>query len=116
MRCLFGCLTNVITFCRYLRSDTMKLGLGFLLGCIAALLVVALVGYLSIIEGWIPARGDEPAGDFEKWAAHHALHAVLAREAPNQSPLPADETNLMAGAKIYGENCSGCHGATKNPT
>jgi mono/diheme cytochrome c family protein len=94
----------------------MKTGLGFLLGCICALAVVALVGYLSIVNGWIPARGDEPAGDFEKWAAHHALHAVLEREAPTQSPIPADEPNLMAGAKLYADQCAGCHGAPKNPT
>lgn len=93
----------------------MKFGLGVLAGCLVTVLIGTLVGYLAIVDGWIPARGDEPPDKFETWAAHHALKAVLTRDANAKSPLPADETNLMAGAKLYSENCSGCHGATKNP-
>jgi mono/diheme cytochrome c family protein len=39
-----------------------------------------------------------------------ALDARVAKEAPAQSPIPASEPNLMAGAKNYREYCSMCHG------
>ena len=90
----------------------MKLGLGFLLGSICAVLIIALLAYLSIVQGWIPARGDEPASPLEQWAAHHALHAVLSREGP-QSESIAGGRNQPHGAKIYADNCSGCHGAPR---
>lgn len=90
--------------------------IGIVVGCVATLLIGWLIGYLAITNGWLPARGDEPSGQFETWAAHKALKAVLQRDAQEQSPLPADEKNLLAGVKLYSENCSGCHGAPKNPT
>jgi len=39
-----------------------------------------------------------------------ALHAYLDK-LPHPSPqVPADEKNLMEGAKVYKENCAVCHG------
>lgn len=34
----------------------------------------------------------------------------MTREAPSQAPIPPDETNLAAGARIYRESCAVCHG------
>jgi mono/diheme cytochrome c family protein len=44
-----------------------------------------------------------------------ALNARVAKEAPAQSPIPATEPNLMAGAKSYREYCSMCHGMSREP-
>jgi len=34
----------------------------------------------------------------------------VGKEANRTSPLPADEANLLAGAKVYQNNCAVCHG------
>jgi len=47
--------------------------------------------------------------------AHHALAASIGQSSQDQSPLPADETNLLAGAHVYQQNCSGCHGRLDQP-
>jgi thiosulfate dehydrogenase len=93
-----------------------KFVLGALAGILLTSLAVGLGGYLTIVNGWVPARADVKSDRFETWAAHKALHAVLQREATDKSPLRADGETLMAGVKIYGSNCSGCHGAPANPT
>ncbi len=93
-----------------------KLIAGILIGCVSTILLTVLVGYIVITSGVIPARQDEPSGEFERWAAHQSLRATIKREAVNKSPIPADEANLLAGAKIYAGNCSGCHGTPKDPT
>lgn len=93
-----------------------KMLIGALVGAFGTALGVALAGYLAIVNGWIPARGDVLPDKFESWAAHHALKATLVREGTDKPPFPADPVTLMAGAKVYGSNCSGCHGAPANPT
>ncbi len=93
-----------------------KLVLGVLIGIAGTTLFGLACGYLVIAEGLVPARGDVAPDKFETWAAHTALHAVLRREATDVSPLKTDDTTLMAGAKVYAANCSGCHGAPANPT
>jgi mono/diheme cytochrome c family protein len=44
-----------------------------------------------------------------------ALHARMAKEMPARSPIPATEPNLLAGAKLYRENCAVCHGLAGVP-
>ena len=44
-----------------------------------------------------------------------ALNAVLKKQAPKNAPIPADEPNLMAGAKVYRANRAVCHGLPNQP-
>jgi thiosulfate dehydrogenase len=84
--------------------------LKFILGMIAgaALLVVAVVLYFVL--GIAPAAtGDKPM-PFEKRIANASLDAHIARATTQESPIPADEKNLLAGADEYNMDCSGCHG------
>jgi mono/diheme cytochrome c family protein len=46
----------------------------------------------------------------EKFMASRALHVAMAKDAGRPSPIPASEANLLAGAKIYQNNCAVCHG------
>ena len=39
-----------------------------------------------------------------------ALDKRIDKEAPKDSPVQPTEPNLLAGAKIYVENCAVCHG------
>jgi mono/diheme cytochrome c family protein len=58
-----------------------------------------------------PANADTKPTKFEFWAARKSLHATLAREAPKTAnPVPLSESNLLAGLKLYKQNCGVCHG------
>jgi thiosulfate dehydrogenase len=84
---------------------------GFLLG-------VAVLGggvFFYFTSGRAPVGVADPPMPFEKSLARSALHARFAREAPKESPIAADEPNLLAGAVIYGRNCAVCHGLPSQP-
>jgi thiosulfate dehydrogenase len=51
----------------------------------------------------------------ENLLAGAAIDAKIAREAPTQAALPPSEENLLAGAKIYREQCVECHGLPGAP-
>jgi thiosulfate dehydrogenase len=84
---------------------------GFLFGILFTVLAAALAAYGMIRTGVMPANADDKPPTFEKWAAQTSLHATLRRSAPPiDPPIPADDKNLIAGVKLYGENCAVCHG------
>ena len=88
-----------------------KLLLGFVLG-----VVVVLVGAFAYFGlGLAPVATSAPSMPFERLLAGMALHARISKEAPAQAPIPADEPNLLAGARIYREQCSVCHGLSGQP-
>ena len=82
----------------------------FLLGLIIGLGVVPAVGFLYFRLGLAPVATAAPAMPFEKKLARMALHERISKEAPVQAPITPSEDNLAAGARIYRENCSYCHG------
>jgi mono/diheme cytochrome c family protein len=85
---------------------------GFLLGTI--FLTLGALGYLRL--GLADVRADAP---MPGWAARlfsTGIHASVRRAAPNvQSPLPQTDATLIAGAKLYLVDCSGCHGEPGKP-
>lgn len=91
---------------------------GFVLGIVATLVAIALFIYIGLRAGLMPANADAKPSRLERWAAKTSLHATLAREAPTTpNPVPLNDANLIAGIKLYGENCAVCHGAADaNPT
>jgi mono/diheme cytochrome c family protein len=44
-----------------------------------------------------------------------ALGARISKEAPKNSPVPATEPNLLAGAALYRTHCAVCHGTVGEP-
>jgi len=90
----------------------------FIGGFILALVLVVAAGYLSVIEGWIPARGDVKPGSVERWAAHKDLDVVIDREEPKEPyPYTSSDAGIIEGAELYSEHCSICHGnADGNPS
>jgi thiosulfate dehydrogenase len=82
----------------------------FILGVIIGIIFLAVVGYSYFAGGIAPvATADKPM-PFEKILANKALHARIDKEMPNSAPLPANEETFMAGARVYREQCSVCHG------
>jgi mono/diheme cytochrome c family protein len=51
----------------------------------------------------------------ERLIVGKAIDASIGKSAQDESPLPADESNLLAGAKVYSQNCAGCHGKLDQP-
>ena len=88
-----------------------KVVLGFLLG----LLTVAFCGYLYFALGRAPVATADPPMPFEKALARMALRARLREPMKRKAPIAADETNFAAGAKVYKDNCAGCHGLPNQP-
>lgn len=79
--------------------------------------VLRLVGgaYFYFASGMAPVAVSDPMMPFEKVMASKALDAHIGKEKLPPPPVPADETNLLAGAKIYKNNCAGCHGLPDQP-
>lgn len=83
----------------------------FLAGLVVGVAVVAGAAFLFLTQGGMPvaAHGARPL-PLERFLANRALDRATARSAETPSPVPADEPTLLAGAKIYRENCQLCHG------
>jgi thiosulfate dehydrogenase len=88
-----------------------KVLLGFVL-CLVVLLVGAL---LFFGLGLMPVATSAPPMPLERFLAGMALHARVSKEMPAKAPIPADEANLLAGARVYREQCSVCHGLSGQP-
>ena len=87
----------------------------FVVGVIVGLLLPVIGGYLYIKMGMMPVATSSAPLPMEEKIAHTALHARVHREAPKDSPVPADEANLTQGARSYVANCSFCHGLLGQP-
>jgi thiosulfate dehydrogenase len=79
---------------------------GMILGL--ALVSAALLAWLRF--GHPPVAVADAPLPYEQWLAQTSLRARIAREKPANAPIQADEDNLINGARIYGGQCSSCHG------
>jgi mono/diheme cytochrome c family protein len=87
----------------------------FLLGLVVGIGLLLLAGYLFATRGGIYMGTKGGPLPLEESIASKAIDASVGKNAQDQSPLPADETNLLAGARIYKQNCAGCHGQLDQP-
>lgn len=80
-------------------------------GVLFTLLVIILGGFAYLRLGFAEVRGDLAPGAWERALMFASVHASVRRRAPEiPNPVPPTDENLIAGAKIYSEECSGCHG------
>src|SRR3974377_692464 len=82
----------------------------FLLGVVVGIGLVVLASYLFVTRGGIFMGTDTKPLPLERTIASAALTASIGKSADDSSPLPEDEPNLLAGAKIYMQACEKCHG------
>lgn len=84
----------------------------FVSGVVVGVVLVLAAGYLFLTQGGMPvaARNGQPL-PLEQFLTSRALHVAIVKEADRPSPIPADEANLLAGARLYRDHCMGCHGA-----
>ena len=82
----------------------------FVFGLVAGVCLVPALVYLYFRLGYAPVATVAPPLPFEARFANMALEARIEKEAPKQAPIPVNEPNLVAGAKIYRQECAACHG------
>lgn len=83
---------------------------GFVLGIVIGILLIAGCMYCYFSLGFAPVATAAHPMPFERRMANLALHAYLNKQQHPQPLVPADEENLIAGAKVYKEQCATCHG------
>jgi mono/diheme cytochrome c family protein len=85
---------------------------GIVLGI--ALVPVVVVAWLWF--GTMPvAVADRPL-PYERLITNVPLNVRIDRELAKIPPLPADEDNLVAGARVYRDQCAVCHGLRGKPS
>jgi len=90
----------------------MKLALSFFAG----FLVVPVLLFLYIAFGRPPVAVADKPFPMEEKIVKIPLGSRIHSEMPGQSPIPADEDNLNAGASIYEDKCEICHGTQTDPS
>ncbi len=88
----------------------------FLLGMTASTILLAIGGLAYLRIGFAEVRADIPPQRLESSLMHLALHASVSRNALQVSdPAAPTGEDLIAGAKIYRNDCAGCHGTPSKP-
>ena len=89
----------------------------FLIGFLTGGLVLALcgLGYLKLGLADVAADAITPVW-VTRWM-FASVHASIRRTAPRdlKSPVPTSDEALIAGGKLYLNDCVGCHGAPGKP-
>ena len=85
---------------------------GAIVGIVAFVGVVLGVVLAMVYMGYAPMMADSAPSALEANLAMKAVHAISVRQMGQvKSPLPASDPTLMAGLRIYRQNCIMCHGA-----
>ena len=82
----------------------------FILGVMIGIILVLGAGYFYFSTGRAPVATSDKPMPFEGMLAKKALHWRIDKEMPNSAPLPANDETYLAGAQVYREQCSVCHG------
>ena len=83
----------------------------FFLGALTAVLLFVFGGILYLRLGWAEVRGDIAPSRLESSLMQMAVHASVRRHAPEiGSPIAPTNETLIAGGKMYLNECAGCHG------
>ena len=88
---------------------------GFLTGIVVGVLLVAGGIYFYFASGRAPVATAAAPIPFERMFARIGLHAYLEKLPHPEPQVPADETNLIVGAKVYKEQCAVCHALPGEP-
>ena len=90
---------------------------GILIGALGIIFVTIVTVSLLAMIGLLPVNADTRPGKLETWIAKKVLHASVKRQAqPQSNPLSFNASNLVAGIKLYADNCLVCHGASDGKT
>jgi thiosulfate dehydrogenase len=88
---------------------------GIVIGFVLGVIVLAGGAYYYFASGLAPVATADPMMPFERKMANMALDAHIQKQHVGESPVPADDSNLLAGANVYKKECSMCHGLPDHP-
>ncbi len=83
---------------------------GLTLGILLGVLLVGGCVYYYFSSGRAPVATSAAPMPLERRLTRVGLHAYLDKLPHPVPQVPADEANLIAGAKVYKEQCATCHG------
>jgi thiosulfate dehydrogenase len=87
----------------------------FIVGLILGLVIVPVGIYFYLAGGSAPVATTDRDLPFERFFAHKALDARIAKDMPKNVPIQANEANDVAGAELYKQHCAVCHGLPLSP-
>ena len=87
----------------------------FIVGLIVGILIVPVGAWFYLRSGSAPVAASDPMLPFEKDLAHGALHARIAKEAPQRDVATFSTEDLVSGADVFQKNCAFCHGLPQQP-
>lgn len=82
----------------------------FFFGILVGICLLILGAYFFVTRGGMPVAVKSQELPFEHKIARTAIALAVIKDRKIPSPVPADEPNLLSGAKIYASQCSMCHG------
>ena len=88
----------------------------FLFGLVIGVIFVPLAVLAYFKMGRVPVAVNDPPFPQERFITGVPLQARISRDLVKDPALHADETNLVAGAHIYSEQCAVCHGYHGKPS
>jgi mono/diheme cytochrome c family protein len=89
----------------------------FLQGFAVGTFVLILLALLFLETGQVDVRADVAPSSLISNFLETATHASVRRHAPAlQNPLPANDETLIAGGKLFLNDCVGCHGEPGKPS
>jgi mono/diheme cytochrome c family protein len=91
---------------------------GRLVAFVIGLIFLPVLLLLLAVTGMLPSDAVPAPPGWEAGLGERALGASLARRAAGlDNPVaPGDEAALLAGMRLYRENCAGCHGGLRGPS
>jgi thiosulfate dehydrogenase len=89
------------------KRDMLK---GFIVGILLGTLLIVGGVYSYFASGKAPVATAAAPMPFETKLAKIGQHAYLEKLPHPEPQVPANDENLLHGAKIYKENCAVCHG------
>ena len=88
----------------------------FLAGFLVGALILVLGGFAYMQLGLADVRADAPMPAWFARLTYTGIHASVRRTAPKiPNPLPQSDETLIAGGKLYLNDCVGCHGEPGKP-
>ena len=87
----------------------------FVIGVVVGVLLVVGGTYYYFVSGMAPVATADTPLPYEKKIASKSKNAHMRKQSLPTSPLPPDEPTLLAGAKVYKEECASCHGLPSQP-
>jgi mono/diheme cytochrome c family protein len=88
---------------------------GFLIGVLVGVVLLAGSVYYYFVSGTAPAAVADPPMLMEKKMASRSLNAHIDKANIPPPPIQSTEANYVAAAKLYKDQCAGCHGLPGEP-